>query len=87
MAAASECDEYRNFTAVGWPVSLCARMHRYLAATDWAWNTRRMSDGDRVLDLIRGADGKRLARQYTPVDNAHRPAPQLRRGADAGDGS
>jgi hypothetical protein len=35
-------------------------LHRYLAAADWAWNTRGMSDGDRVLDLIRGADGRRL---------------------------
>lgn len=35
-------------------------LHRYLAAADFAWNTRRMSDGDRVLELIRGADGRRL---------------------------
>jgi len=35
-------------------------MYRYLANCDWLWNTRGMSDGNRVLDLIHGADGKRL---------------------------
>jgi hypothetical protein len=35
-------------------------MHRYLANADFLWNTRRMSDGDRVVALIRAAEGKRL---------------------------
>lgn len=35
-------------------------MHRYLAHCDFLWNTRRLSDGDRVLALIRSTEGKRL---------------------------
>ncbi|HET7234241.1 MAG TPA: transposase [Longimicrobium sp.] len=35
-------------------------MHRYLAHCDFLWNTRRMSDGERVLELVRSCEGKRL---------------------------
>ena len=36
------------------------RMPYYLANTDFLWNTRRISDGDRVLALVRSVEGKRL---------------------------
>jgi transposase-like protein len=35
-------------------------LHRYLANADFLWNTRRMSDGDRVLALIQQCEGRRL---------------------------
>jgi transposase-like protein len=36
------------------------RMPFYLANCDFLWNTRRISDGDRVLALVRSVEGKRL---------------------------
>jgi hypothetical protein len=36
------------------------RMPFYLANCDFLWNTRRISDGDRVLALVRSIEGKRL---------------------------
>lgn len=39
-------------------------LHRYIAHTDWLWNTRKMSDGDRVTALIQACDGKRLMYRY-----------------------
>ncbi|MFL5386475.1 MAG: IS1595 family transposase [Longimicrobiaceae bacterium] len=36
------------------------RMPYYLANCDFLWNTRRVSDGDRVLALVRSVEGKRL---------------------------
>jgi hypothetical protein len=35
------------------------RMPYYLANTDFLWNTRKVSDGDRVLALVRSVEGKR----------------------------
>jgi len=35
-------------------------LHRYVSHADFLWNSRKMSDGDRVSALIRAADGKRL---------------------------
>jgi len=36
------------------------RMPYYLANTDFLWNTRRLSDADRVLALVRSVEGRRL---------------------------
>jgi hypothetical protein len=36
------------------------RLPYYLANTDFLWNTRRQSDGDRVLALVHSVEGKRL---------------------------
>ncbi len=35
-------------------------LHRYLAQTEWLWNTKGLNDGERVEALIRKADGKRM---------------------------
>ena len=35
-------------------------LHRYVAHSDFMWNSRKSSDGDRVTALIRAAEGKRL---------------------------
>ena len=35
-------------------------LHRYVSHSDFMWNSRKSSDGDRVSALIRAADGKRL---------------------------
>jgi len=40
------------------------RMPYYLANTDFLWNTRRISDGDRVLALVRSVEGKRLMGEH-----------------------
>ncbi len=37
-------------------------MHRYLSEFDFRWNTRRLSDGDRVTAGLRASIGKRLRR-------------------------
>ncbi|HEX8245292.1 MAG TPA: IS1595 family transposase [Longimicrobium sp.] len=49
----------RSITGTWHRISL-VHMHRYLAHCDFLWNTRKQSDGDRVLNLIRSAEGKRL---------------------------
>lgn len=40
-------------------------LHRYVAAAEFRYNTRSMSDGQRTRQAIRGAEGKRLT--YRPV--------------------
>lgn len=35
-------------------------LHRYLNEFEFRWNTRKLSDGERTLAAIRGAEGKRL---------------------------
>ncbi len=35
-------------------------LHRYLSEFDFRYNHRKMEDGDRTLQAIKGADGKRL---------------------------
>jgi transposase-like protein len=35
-------------------------LHRYLAEYDFRWNNRKVSDGERTVAAIRGAEGKRL---------------------------
>jgi transposase-like protein len=35
-------------------------LHRYLWQWDFAWNTRKLTDGERVARLVHAADGKRL---------------------------
>jgi hypothetical protein len=35
-------------------------LHRYVDHSDWLWNSRKMSDGDRVVSLVRASEGKRL---------------------------
>lgn len=35
-------------------------LHRYLAEFDFRWNNRHVDDGQRTLNAIRGAEGKRL---------------------------
>jgi transposase-like protein len=35
-------------------------LHRYVAHSDWLWNSRKVSDGDRVRALVRACEGKRL---------------------------
>jgi transposase-like protein len=35
-------------------------LHRYVSHSDFMWNSRKSSDGDRVTALIRAAEGKRL---------------------------
>jgi transposase-like protein len=35
-------------------------LHRYVAEFEFRYNTRHMDDGERVLQAIRGAEGKRL---------------------------
>lgn len=40
---------------------------RYIGEFDFRWNTRRMNDGDRTVEAIKGASGKRLPyRSITP---------------------
>ena len=40
-----------------------AHLHRYLAEFEFRYNTRKMNDGERVVEAIRGGEGKRL--KYT----------------------
>jgi transposase-like protein len=35
-------------------------LHRYCTEFGFRWNRRRISDGERMVDAIRGAEGKRL---------------------------
>jgi hypothetical protein len=35
-------------------------LHRYLWQFDFVWNTRRMNDGERTIEAIKAAEGKRL---------------------------
>ncbi len=35
-------------------------LHRYVAQSEFMWNTRTISDGERIASVIRGAVGKRL---------------------------
>jgi len=35
-------------------------LHRYLAEFDFRWNNRKVDDGERTVNAIRGAEGKRL---------------------------
>jgi len=35
-------------------------LHRYLAEFDFRWNNRQVDDGERTVNAIRGAEGKRL---------------------------
>lgn len=43
-------------------------LHRYLSHFEFSHNTRKMNDGDRVLELIARSDGKRL--RYSPENAA-----------------
>jgi transposase-like protein len=36
-------------------------LHRYIGEFDFRWNTRRLNDGERTIEAIRGASGKRLS--------------------------
>jgi transposase-like protein len=36
-------------------------LHRYVGEFDFRWNTRRLNDGERTMEAIRGASGKRLS--------------------------
>ena len=45
-----------------------AHLHRYLAEFDFRANTRKLSDGERAAELLRGAQGKRL--MYRQTDGA-----------------
>ena len=35
-------------------------LHRYVTESEFKWNTRQVSDGERLVAAIEGADGKRL---------------------------
>lgn len=37
-----------------------AHLHRYVTEFQYRYNTRKLNDGDRVSDLIRSTQGKRL---------------------------
>jgi len=40
-----------------------AHLYRYLAEFDFRYNHRKVSDGERADELLRGAKGKRLTYQ------------------------
>ena len=44
-------------------------LHRYLWQFDFIWNTRKMNDGERTVEAIQSAEGKRL--MYKSAVNAH----------------
>ncbi|MGD9547342.1 MAG: IS1595 family transposase [Candidatus Krumholzibacteriia bacterium] len=46
-------------------------LHRYVAQSEFMYNTRKQSDGERVLRAISGAEGKRLMYR-DPVSNVER---------------
>lgn len=46
-------------------------LHRYLSNCDFLWNTRRMSDGDRILSLVQACEGKRLFYRAPQARAAH----------------
>jgi len=35
-------------------------LHRYLWQFDFVWNTRKLNDGERTIEAIKAAEGKRL---------------------------
>ena len=35
-------------------------LHRYIWQFDFIWNNRELNDGERVIEVIRAAEGKRL---------------------------
>jgi transposase-like protein len=37
-----------------------AHLHRYLVEWDFKWNTRKLKDGDRAAEALKGIEGKRL---------------------------
>jgi len=37
-----------------------AHLHRYLIEWDFKWNTRKMKDGERAAEALKGIEGKRL---------------------------
>jgi transposase-like protein len=37
-----------------------AHLHRYLTEWDFKWNTRKMKDGERAAEALKGIEGKRL---------------------------
>ena len=37
-----------------------AHLPRYLAEWDFKWNTRKISDGERAAEALKGIEGKRL---------------------------
>jgi len=45
-----------------------AHLPRYLAEWDFKWNTRKISDGERVAGALKGIEGKRLT--YRPTNEA-----------------
>jgi hypothetical protein len=44
-------------------------LHRYLWQFDFVWNTRKLNDGERTVQAIQAAEGKRL--MYSSAVNAH----------------
>lgn len=44
-------------------------LHRYLWQFDFVWNTRKMNDGERTVEAIKSAEGKRL--MYTSAVSNH----------------
>ena len=47
-----------------------AHLPRYLAEWDFKWNTRKITDGERAAEAIKGIEGKRLTYRR-PYDAAH----------------
>jgi transposase-like protein len=45
-------------------------LHRYLWQFDFVWNTRKMNDGERTIEAIRAAEGKRLMYSEATVPHA-----------------
>jgi hypothetical protein len=48
-------------------------LHRYVGEFDFRWNTRRLNDGERTIEAIRGASGKRLSYRnlVSPAEPPH----------------
>jgi transposase-like protein len=42
-------------------------LHRYLWQFDFVWNTRKLNDGERTIEAIKAAEGKRLMYRGTAV--------------------
>jgi hypothetical protein len=47
-----------------------AHLPRYLAEWDFKWNTRKMKDGERAAEALKGIEGKRLTYRR-PNEIAH----------------
>lgn len=47
-----------------------AHLHRYLVEWDFKWNTRKISDGERAAEALKGIEGKRLTYRR-PDETAH----------------